>query len=461
MSIAIIDTFVVVSFILLGLKWFGTGYFGRVIGQLIFVLPVALFLYLSTLAILYKSKLTLDQQNRCNTLPTLRLNRSGKRQTVLLFFYLILISIALFRTIGVSERFTFFMMSGRFLTIILIVVATYYIFYVYAANGQLDRAWLLITLGIGIYVVVNIAGAVIGIENPFFETLFLVKTDTVLSFWDTSVFFPFSANHGSFSIEAGLLGSLAIAQLLQPRSRNKFVYVLFLLLSTGAIVAANRRTPFVALTIVAAAGIAWKKVGSKLILPIFVILLILPIFLTYVDTLSWLEDFHVNLSLLSRRGRLSELSTFNSRTMIWGHAFDELKRLKAIHFVGFGAFGHVTSGLCYKYARMWSEPELILLHNTYLQYLIDFGYIGLLIFLAMIINIFKILGKTNKVVDKKSIRFFHPAMASMLYLAVCGLLDVNIYFTQILTFYVFMFINYQVIWHEAKTKLQHKIKRGE
>jgi O-antigen ligase len=140
--------------------------------------------------------------------------------------------------------------------------------------------------------------------------------------------------------------------------------------------------------------------------------------------------------------------------MIWGHMFDEFSNMKPIHLVGFGAFGPAVTGLCYDYGWMWSEPELVALHNTYLQYLIDFGYIGLLIFLAMTINIFKILGKTNKVVGKKSIRVFHPAMAAMLYLAVCGLFEVNIYFNQILTFYVFMFINYQVIWQFARRKSQ-------
>jgi len=55
MSLTSTNIFLVMSFVLLGLKWFGTGYLGRVVGQLIFVLPLSLFLYLSTLAIVYRS----------------------------------------------------------------------------------------------------------------------------------------------------------------------------------------------------------------------------------------------------------------------------------------------------------------------------------------------------------------------------------------------------------------------
>jgi len=331
-------------------------------------------------------------------------------------------------------------------------IVVFFVFYAYAHTGQFDRLWTVIIIGLGSYVIINIIGAVAGIENEFVEIHDWTKDNVVFGLWETRISFPFSANHHAFATEAGLLGSMVIARMLQPRIQHRFAYIVIFLLSLGAILAANVRTPLIAIVAVLALSITWRRWGRRLLFPLLIIILIIPVFFTYVDIMPWLENSPIDTSLLSRSKDSGELLTFNNRTMIWKHLFDEFLHIKLIHLVGFGAFGHATTGLCYKYGWMWQDPTLILCHNTYLQYLVDFGHIGLLLFLAIIINVFNGLKKTNKLNGRKSVHVFHPALSAMIYLAVCGMFEVNIYFNQIITFYIFIFINHQVIWQFAGRK---------
>lgn len=395
---------------------------------------------------------------RLETHPSFRFSSIHNQHFILLLLYLALVSIGLFRSVGVSERFTFVQMSGRFLTIILMSMTAYYVFRVYAVNNQFALAWNLITIGIGIYVIANVASAALGIENPFHETLYLVTDDAILSFWDTRIIFPFSANHQSFAIESGLFASLLIARLLRSNCPRKPIYFFMLLLALGAVIACNTRMPYIGVLSVVLIGMTWKKIRWEKYIPFgFCMILILPLLITFVDSANLLEQLPIDLSFLSRKQDLSTIATLNNRTMIWEVAFDELKNFKMIHLVGYGAFGHVASEMSYQYGGTWKDPGLISLHNTYLQHVIDIGYIGLLIFVAIIVNIINKLSKIQ-VLDNSPAKVFHPALAAMVYLAVCSLTDICIIFNQSLLFFVFLLLNFQVIWFDIpKSASRHKL----
>jgi len=117
MSIAFTNIFLVMSFLLLALKWFVTGHYGRVTGQMVFVIPLCSFLYFSVLAMLYKSSSVsrdLLKESKYRGLPKFQINRAGRIQAVLLFLYLLIFSVALFRSVEMSPGFTLFLMTGRF-----------------------------------------------------------------------------------------------------------------------------------------------------------------------------------------------------------------------------------------------------------------------------------------------------------------------------------------------------------
>ena len=79
------------------------------------------------------------------------------------------------------------------------------------------------------------------------------------------------------------------------------------------------------------------------------------------------------------RTSVSDLGTLNSRILIWQPAIVHLGDFEPVHTVGYGSYGQLTSGVSRDYV-MFAEVDDYLhlsLHNTYLQQVLDTGYLGL------------------------------------------------------------------------------------
>ena len=446
MSLTFTKALLVLSIVLVAAKCIVNGLAGRIAGQLVFILP------LTGYSIYTLSKIHLMEKHRylCRMPPWLNISPTGKRQVVLCILFLVLVCVSFIRSIGISESFTAINMVGRLLSVIVVALTAFCISYVHVYHGKQDNIWPLITFGLGIYIIINIIGGVMGIENPFHDTLDLPKADVISSVFDTRVSFPFSGNVGLFGLEVGLFGTLVVARLFQAHTRHKAFHVLMLLLVACLILAANTRTAIVGLAVVAITALVWRtRARTVLMIIVLCMIFLLPLLVTSVGMNQWLERQPVELSVLSRTQDIDRLATLNNRATIWEMALGELRACKWIHLVGYGAFAQVRTGLCYYYGGMWETEELISLHNTSLQQLFDIGYIGLCIFLAMIINVFIVIGKGNRTDNRKPIQLFHPAFAALLYLVVCGTLGITLYHNQTLLFYLFMFINCQVFWYDT------------
>jgi O-antigen ligase len=74
-----------------------------------------------------------------------------------------------------------------------------------------------------------------------------------------------------------------------------------------------------------------------------------------------------------------QLASLSNRETIWRAVFAELLAFKPIHLVGFGAYGHIASGLSEAYSHFftaWIRSDLASAHNAVLQAILEVGYIG-------------------------------------------------------------------------------------
>jgi hypothetical protein len=98
------------------------------------------------------------------------------------------------------------------------------------------------------------------------------------------------------------------------------------------------------------------------------------------------------MSSISRNS--SELATGNSRKFIYNAANDVLMDVKPIHFIGYGEYGVYAAGITEKYVHKFGEltqrKQLMVsvAHNSALQAILDVGYLGLLIYILLLIIIF-------------------------------------------------------------------------
>jgi O-antigen ligase len=107
-------------------------------------------------------------------------------------------------------------------------------------------------------------------------------------------------------------------------------------------------------------------------------------------------------STLSRGGG-SDIATGNSRKFIYLAANNELADFKPIHMIGYGEYGPYGAGLTKLYMEekflMESETEKLLsslTHNTALQAIFDTGYIGLAVYILLLLITFSQIYKLYK-----------------------------------------------------------------
>lgn len=101
---------------------------------------------------------------------------------------------------------------------------------------------------------------------------------------------------------------------------------------------------------------------------------VLPILLLHL--LPWLAESDLT-SRISRSKK--DLATGNSRATVWKYCYQEISDVKPVHLFGYGEYGHYKAGISHKYAKLFGEEEenkYTVVHNIFLQVILDLGYLG-------------------------------------------------------------------------------------
>ena len=100
--------------------------------------------------------------------------------------------------------------------------------------------------------------------------------------------------------------------------------------------------------------------------------------------------------------RDSSLGVATGRQFIWIAATQNIVSPDLI--LGYGYFGQVTSGLVNDFLFVFGEQNLTpSLHNTYLQYIYDSGYIGFILYVSLFFVTLRVL-KTADIISDQLIR---------------------------------------------------------
>jgi O-antigen ligase len=136
----------------------------------------------------------------------------------------------------------------------------------------------------------------------------------------------------------------------------------------------------------------------------------------------------------------NDLLTGNNRFFIWAFVLEELSNFKFMHLVGYGELGHYGSKLSYEWMDFFkysydSPEKAASSHNTILQLILDTGYLGLVIYLAIIYKSFH----HNVKLWKESGNFFNLIIPFfIIYINIVGTTEA--YFTDLSSIVVFFLI---------------------
>ncbi|NVK72538.1 MAG: O-antigen ligase family protein [Oceanospirillaceae bacterium] len=193
--------------------------------------------------------------------------------------------------------------------------------------------------------------------------------------------------------------------VFQKRSK-KLLNLLVILLAAISLILLDARGPFLAAICVIIFGrfLYDKSINKQLI---FVsVIAIIPLITNTILILLNLDDAEA-LSLLSRRDAIWNITISNYSPDLFELIF------------GFGYIGQYSSGISELYSNLfpgYGNQEQISVHNSYLQILLDYGLLGLVLLFVTIRKLIKRFKEKNKIT---------PFLV-LLFLLICGVTDLSI-----------------------------------
>ncbi len=229
--------------------------------------------------------------------------------------------------------------------------------------------------------------------------------------------FPLSNGVNSFGTYVGCLSSITIGYFLYCKnSRLKKIAFLFFLVSMYCLCLLDTRMALIGIALTTIFGlILTAEQHLKLVHYSLIFIGILPILSVLTGFL--LNNFEI-LSFLSRDS--GDLTTGNNRNIIWLSCLNELQQVKLIHLFGFGQFGQVGSKVSGAYSDFFGKfqnPEFVSAHNNMLQLILDMGYIGLLFYLLLLLELSKTIQEMYAKTKTKNMLIFQNFI---FYLALIG-----------------------------------------
>lgn len=243
---------------------------------------------------------------------------------------------------------------------------------------------------VGIYLVAStVAHFVLGIRPARFIEL----ANTVVGPFDVRITFPFSSGP---TAPAGMAGAYIAGYLAMARHGLGAGRVLRALCLSSAIVvalASNGRVALLSAAVVGVMAYLSPRLLTRAAVPAILVMLFLPLWWPAIDSAPFpaaARDWLSSQPLLDRGEGGKTVETLSSRTRVWDGYFDSYEELPLARKVfGYGARGHVTSGVSRSYAAIfdtYDDPRAITPHSTLLQQAVDAGLVGVLILLVVLVR---------------------------------------------------------------------------
>jgi O-antigen ligase len=146
----------------------------------------------------------------------------------------------------------------------------------------------------------------------------------------------------------------------------------------------------------------------------------------------------LNVSSVTRN--TDDVKQLAGRYIVWDNAFQFLSEFSSMHIVGYGLFSQTISGLSNEYyslGKLFQNPERVTLHNSYLQYLLDVGYIGVLVFLLAYYSVLRKLKQLSKYYSSK---IHTVGIAFLFFMGLSSLFETSLTLYNVSTAFIVLFM---------------------
>ncbi|MFH0902003.1 MAG: hypothetical protein V2A73_15340 [Pseudomonadota bacterium] len=256
-------------------------------------------------------------------------------------------------------------------------------------------------LGLLLYVGLNVAGAFAGVVNPGQEGAYFREFEVLLPVFSRfRLVFPFTLSGQFLSISAGLVVTMGIGYLDASKPWLRVAAVLALLVGAVVLLGHGARNPLVGVVLMALLWAICRRlpgnrgfVGKYGVVLALVILALPVLFLStvYGDVLeNWLHARGVKFSR-----SVGDIATLSNRVTIWSVVLERSSESWHSIAVGYGAYGHWASGASEDLLPLFvwghSRANLTTCHNSLFQVLLDFGILGVVVFVSLLFCILRLI----------------------------------------------------------------------
>lgn len=310
-----------------------------------------------------------------------------------LCIYLLVAAVATLRGIGY-----FYTIKGALaMVVILFGTVLAYASSLVRVRNDSERNLLILSVlfSLPFFVLANIVMYVAGAASA--PVLADVRPNSLLGLVGVSMgraFFPLAYGTNTFGAIAAV--SMVICALMVWCGRTWVVkgaaFLFFLSSSVGAVLTDSR-----AGIVFAAMAIFWCVLlgRGKVLAPVMLGTVVLSIFVPFAGyELMHVANQHGWGGGLIREGTQgASLGVGTGREAIWGGVIDQLKNFEVEQVIGYGAYGHFTSGASAAYSWVFNEfgSTASASHNTFLQNVLDNGYVGAALWITLLWKVVHLL----------------------------------------------------------------------
>jgi hypothetical protein len=301
----------------------------------------------------------------------------------------ILLTVSVFRALGVSFTFSNTFANAGLIVLTPLALAMSMV----QAETRENRQFLMyaVLLALPVYVAANVTLFALGFSNQGSVAEAMVderanQTLGLIGITATRVAFPLTSAVNGFGVVAAASALISFFLSLYSKGWIRFGAITLLPITLSAIILTDARGAALAAIMMGTATVIVLRF-PKLLNFNFLLIGLTP----FLPSLGYRFFEAANngtvLAFMIRPGAQgARLGLGTGRGEIWKAILNFFSDFEPIHLIGYGAYGQITSHASRAYAWVFNDfgQTTASCHNTFLQYLLDTGYLGAALWLAFV-----------------------------------------------------------------------------
>jgi hypothetical protein len=439
-------------FPLLGLFNFTRGQGFATIGLILFLGPI--FFVLVTELII---KPLMHKRSRPLSLSKNMAPQESFCFKVLILFVIVMI-IGVFKAIIFGAR----EISSGFAEVI--IITSIFIFFLLIIFDSIRKNYfgsIIELVGISLFglLLLNILGVFFGVENLGLSSNYNKEIASNLDFMGERIKFPFMTSGQLLAIQAGFVMILGFFKCMNKINPLHILLGIFMMMSAAFILIANGGRSSLIITFGAILFVTFNRLSRPFLVPILSLFLLFP--LLVLINFGLIIEIAFNFVGLEMSKTEGDIASFSNRDIIYASSiglFVTQSDTTSMLF-GYGTFGQVTSGISQTYIPLfensYSNPDSVHTHNSAIQIMIDYGLLGLILFVFLIFRLAKISKKTllHKRRFEKKYSNQNIYITLLLYIIGTSITEVSITYYSFGILSMFLIISILIIFDSINLKL--------